>query len=54
MDRPDWDELVAQVEDNGCGPLEFYLSGATADGSDMLLNILSIRYEDDQIKVILE
>lgn len=49
MDRPDWDELVAQVEENGCGPLEFYLSGDSEP-----LNILSIKYEDGEIQVVLD
>lgn len=49
-----WNELEAQVEDNGHGPVTFYLNNSGPDGEDLELDVVDIKFEDNQVKVILE
>lgn len=55
MERWQWEELVAQVEDHGFNVVEFYLGNSDEDAEDYLeLSVENISYEDGLIKVVME
>lgn len=54
MNKDDWEELVAQVESHGPEKIEFYLDSADVNGADLPLEVRSLKFEDDEIKVVLE
>lgn len=55
MERDDWEELTAQVESHGPRAVKFYLGNPEDHEDDFLeMDITSVRFDGDQIRVVLE